>query len=271
MNCIDLIKYLDYKSNDKRREIITERLQELGVEYRTQAYATGINLIVDLGTGSKRIGISSHFDRIPEAPGANDNGSAIAVCMDIIEKFREKKNQGVGLRIFFFDEEETGLKGSAAYAREYGVKDIVGLINLELVGIGDKFAIWPVDLSSSGDLLETFEHSSNVAKVKTLRFDKIVTNTADHLSFRRAGLTDAFTITCISDKDIEMASRYYKAAQEGVDSAFLVNILAQAPIFENYHQQGDSYEKIKEESILMTSSVVLDTILAMRRKDKIIS
>jgi acetylornithine deacetylase/succinyl-diaminopimelate desuccinylase-like protein len=120
MNCIDLIKHLDYKSNDKRREIIIGRLKELGVEYRMQEYATGINLIVDLGTGNKRIGISSHFDRVPDAAGANDNGSAIAVCMDIIEKFREKRSQEIGLRIFFFDEEESGLRGSSAYVGKYG-------------------------------------------------------------------------------------------------------------------------------------------------------
>lgn len=134
MTCIDLIKQLDYKSNSERRGIIIGRLNELGVEYRKHEYASGTNLIVDLGSGDKRIGISSHFDRVPEAPGANDNGSAIAVCMDIIEKYRKKKRQDIGLRIFFFDEEESGLKGSTAYAREHGVKDLVGLINLELVG-----------------------------------------------------------------------------------------------------------------------------------------
>ena len=266
MNCIDLIKHLDYKPNDKRREIIIGQLEELQVEYWTQEYRTGINLVVDLGAGDKKIGISSHFDRIPESPGANDNSSAIAVCMDIIKKFRKEKNQEIGLRIFFFDEEETGLRGSAAYTKEYEIKDMVGLINLELVGIGDKFAIWPVNLNSSGNLLETFEYSANFAKFEAIRFDKIVTNTADHLSFRKAGLLDAFTITCISDKEIEAASRYYKAIQQGLDSAFLLGILAETPTFENYHQPGDSYEKIKEKSILMTSSVILDTIKNMGRK-----
>ena len=263
MNCIDLIKHLDYKPNSERRKIIIEKLKELQVGYWMQEYGTGINLIVDLGTDSKKIGISSHFDRVIESPGANDNGSAIAVCLDIIKKFREEKNQEIGLRIFFFDEEETGLRGSTAYTREYGIKDMIGLINLELVGIGDKFAIWPVNLNSSGDLLETFEYSANFAKIEAIRFDKIVTNTADHLSFRKAGLLDAFTITCISDKEIEAASRYYKAIQQGLDSAFLLRILAETPTFENYHQPGDSYEKIKEKSILMTSSIIMATIKSM--------
>ena len=96
--------------------------------------------------------------------------------------------------------------------------------------------------------------------METIRFDKIVTNTADHLSFRRAGLSEAFTITCISDKDIEVANQYYKAAEQGLDATFLFNILAKAPVFENYHRPGDSYEKIKEKSISITSSVILDTI-----------
>jgi Zn-dependent M28 family amino/carboxypeptidase len=183
--------------------------------------------------------------------------------MDIIEKIRGKKGKQIGLRIFFFDEEESGLKGSSAYATKYGVKDIVGLINLELVGIGDNFAIWPVDQHSSGTLLKTFERSANTAGVESTRIDKIVTNSADHLSFRRAGISDAFTITCISDRDIAVANKYYKAVEQGLDSTFLFDILAEAPIFENYHQPGDTYEKIKEKSILTTSSVILDTIMAM--------
>jgi Zn-dependent M28 family amino/carboxypeptidase len=265
MNCIDLIKHLDYKSNGERREIIIEQLKELNVEYRTQEYSTGTNLIVDLGKGEKMLGISSHFDRIPETPGANDNSSGIAVCMDIIKKFRAEADQEIGLRIFFFDEEETGLKGSAAYVREYEIKDMVGLINFELVGIGDKFAIWPVDPNSSGDLLESFEHSASIAKIQAIRFDKIVTNTANHLSFRKAGLSDAFTITCISDKEIQVASRYYQAIEQGLGSAFLLELLAETPTFENYHQPGDSYDKINERSILMTSSVVLNMIMNIER------
>ncbi len=263
MDCIDLIKQLDFKPNGKRREIIVERIKELGVEYWTQEYATGTNLIVDLGAAEKRIGIGSHFDRVPGTPGANDNGSAIAVCLDIIGKFWKGMNQAIGLRIFFFDEEETGLKGSSAYVKEYGVKDMVGLINLELVGIGDKFAIWPVNQTSSGNLLEAFERSANYAKLETIRFDKIVTNTADHLSFRRAGLNDAFSITCISDKDIEVANQYYKAAEQGMDFTFLLDILAEAPVFENYHQPGDSYAKIKKKTILTTSCVIFDTIMTI--------
>ncbi len=260
---IDLIRQLDNKPNHTRLEIIVNYLKEMGIDYRRQEYATGVNLVVDLGDTGKRVGISSHFDRVPAAPGANDNSSAIAVCMNIMEKFQERKNNGIGLRIFFFDEEETGLKGSAAYTNRYGVEDLLGLINLELVGIGDQLAIWPVNQNASGALLETFERSSKAQHLTTRRFDKIVTNTADHLSFRRAGLADAFTITCISDKDIEAAGHYYSALAQGAHTEALLRILSQAPIFINYHQPGDTYDKIEEKAILMTSSAVWDTIISI--------
>ena len=139
---------------------------------------------------------------------------------------------------------------------------MLGLINLELVGLGDKLAIWPVNQASSGSVLEMLEQCSKACKIETRRFDRIVTNMADHLSFQRAGLADSFTITCISDKDIEAANRYYKAMREGAGKEALLKILSQAPIFANYHKPGDSYDKIDPKAILMVSSVVWDTIKA---------
>jgi len=263
MNHIDLIKQLDFKPDHERMEIIAGWLTQYGVPYRVQKYPTGTNLVADLGITEKRIGISSHFDRIPESPGANDNGSAIAVCLAIIKTFLEKNSDGIGLRVFFFDEEETGLKGSAAYTQQYGVGDLIGLINMELVGIGDKFAIWPVDQRSSGRLLETFERCAKARDIAARRFDKIVTNTADHLSFRKAGLADAFTITCISDQDIEAAGRYYIAMEQGAGTGTLMKILSQAPIFLNYHQPGDSYDKIDEKAVSMTARVLWDTVTSI--------
>jgi Zn-dependent M28 family amino/carboxypeptidase len=166
--------------------------------------------------------------------------------------------------VFFFDEEETGLKGSTAYVKQRGVKDMVGLINLEMVGVGDKFALWPVNDNSNGKILESFEMASRRSKIVTKRFDQIVTNTADHVSFQKAGL-EAFTITCISDGDIETAYHYDKALSFDVDMETLREILSTAPIFEHYHRSTDTYDRINEESILMTSSIIWSTILTVQK------
>ena len=264
MNYVDLIRQLDHQSNRKRREIIIDLLQKWGVDYRLQPYSTGVNLYVDLGDTKKRIGVSSHFDRVEESPGANDNASAIAVCLQMIRNFQRQPDPHLGLRIFFFDEEETGLNGSAAYIQQFGITDLTGLLNLELVGMGDQFALWPLDDSAQGHLLTAFESCARQRSIPAKRFDKIVTNTADHLSFRNAGLEDAFTITCISNEDLAIAAVYYNAMAAGVSAESLFRLLSQAPIFKTYHQPGDSYETIKEESILMTATILWDTILSQQ-------
>jgi Zn-dependent M28 family amino/carboxypeptidase len=161
MKHIELIQQLDNKSNYERLAIIVKELDNLEVDYQKHEYSTGTNLIVDLGQAEKRVGVSSHFDRVQNSAGANDNGSAIAVCIDVIKKFKDSGNIDLGIRVFFFDEEETGLKGSTAYVKEYGTKDLIGLINMELVGLGDKFALWPVSENSNGELITSFESASS--------------------------------------------------------------------------------------------------------------
>lgn len=267
MPLTDFIRQLDHKSNSQRLLLITGWLKARQVPYHTQTYATGTNLIVDLGDAPKRTAIGSHFDIVQHSGGANDNGSAIAVCLHLIEKFIAGPLTDAALRIFFFDEEETGLKGSAAYASRYGVADLNGLLNLELVGAGDKFALWPLNAGSTGRLLETFEQSAAKAGIDAIRFDNIITNSADHVSFRRAGLADAFTITCISEDDIKAAGLYYAALARGAGADKLREILSRAPVFAHYHQPTDTYDKIDEQALLRTAGVIWNVVGGLPAQD----
>ena len=260
MRHLDLIKKLDYKSDRERLQLIIAWLDHHPVTYRLQEYDSGTNLIVDLGHSLKRTGISSHFDIVERSGGANDNGSAIAVCLNIIERYIQKGDHSKGLRIFFFDEEETGLKGSEAYIEQYGIADLTGLINLELVGMGNKLALWPLNQSYHGKLLTSFEQSARAENTAAIRFDKIVTNTADHLSFREAGLTDAFTVTCISDEDIQAAELYYKALQRNTTGVSLYDLLHRAPVFMHYHKPSDTWEKLEESAMERVASVIWRTV-----------
>lgn len=265
MNYLPLIQQLDNKSNYERLDIIVKQIDDLEVDYQKHEYSTGTNLIVDLGPTKKRIGVSSHFDRVQDSAGANDNGSAIAVCIDVIMKFKESENNDLVIRVFFFDEEEIGLKGSTAYVKQHGTKDLIGLINMELVGLGDKFALWPVTENGNGELLTAFESASRNRKIISRRFDQIVTNTADHLSFQGDGLQDSFTVTCISDKDVATAQHYFNALKIGLDKEALFKILASAPVFEHYHRPTDTYDRLREDSIRMTSETIWDTIISVQK------
>jgi len=256
---IKLINELDYKPSAARLDLIVHQLQKLDVEYVIQDYSTGMNLIVDLGHGNRRIGVSSHFDRVPGSGGANDNGSAIVVCLEIIRRYHLEQS-ATPLRVFFFDEEENGLLGSNAYVSQFGISDMESLINMELVGVGDQFALWPVSKNKSTPTLARFERAADGLNVATTRFDQIVTNSADHLPFLKAGLDDSFTITCISDEDLKIAASYYAALRAGKPLDVLQEIIFSAPTFANYHRRSDTADKLDLRALQSTANCIWNTI-----------
>ncbi len=262
MQLLEIVRSLEGKSAYKRSEIIEQTLMRWGIAYEIHPYATGRNILVPSGM-PQWVGISSHFDTVAHSPGANDNASSIAVCLDLIRRNHIKPSRKMGIGFFFFDEEERHLRGSQAYVDQLGIHGMIGLINLEMVGQGDRLALWSLNEKNNGRVLKALESTANIENIFTRRFDRIVANTADHASFRKAGLADAFTVTCISEKDIEIAWHYYKAQEFDVDKATLREIISQAPLFQHYHQPTDTSEHLSEESLQMTAHVLWRTLQAL--------
>ncbi|MBC7921209.1 MAG: M28 family peptidase [Ferruginibacter sp.] len=262
---LKLVKDLEGKSDEARLRIIRSRLEAWRVPYQLHRYQTGTNLFVKAKTDSF-VGIGSHYDVVPGSPGANDNASAIAVALELVRRTRNYSGNHLGLQFFFFDEEENGLKGSGAYLEEHGYRGMKGLFNLEMVGMGDRLAFWPLDAQSEGALLEALERQCGRMQIPTGRYDEILTRTADHVSFRRAGLTEAFTITCISGKDVAVAQHYYRAQEFDVDAQTLHEILAEAPLFQHYHRSTDTSEHLRETALQMTANALWETYLALDQR-----
>ncbi len=281
MNLLETVKNLENKTDQKRFEFIINFLQENKIKYQLHNYKTGKNIIIKSNQNNNSdkpyIGISSHFDVVPNSGGANDNATSIAVCLDILMRIKEElkqnpaflENLAFDITIFIFDEEERNLLGSRAYVQEFGRKEIkdgklIGLINLEMLGQGDKIALWNLDDDfEAGKTLKTLETTAKENGIFAKRFDKIVTNSADHVSFKNANLDDAFTITCISDKDMEVSYQYYEAQNKGASIFSLMEIINQAPIFQHYHKPTDLSEHLNEESMKRVSDLIWQTLLKM--------
>jgi hypothetical protein len=79
--------------------------------------------------------ISSHFDTVNNAPGGDDNATAVACVSEavrVLSQFQTKES----LRFFYFDLEEAGLIGSYQYVGT-GIPDWEepkGLLNMDCVG-----------------------------------------------------------------------------------------------------------------------------------------
>jgi Zn-dependent M28 family amino/carboxypeptidase len=265
MELLEYVRQLESQPAEKRREIIQLHLDRWGVPYELLPYETGVNLVVT-PLHPAFIGISCHYDVVAGSPGANDNASAVAVTLEIIRRNQLYYTRRLGLQCFFFDEEELQLRGSRTFLEHYGLGKMIGLINLEMVGQGDRLALWSLNGEARGRVLKTFEAVAREQGVATERYDRIVTNYADHLPFREAGLADAFTVTCITGQDREVARRYYEALDQQAPLATLRSLLAQAPLFRHYHQPTDESSHLSESSLRMTADVVWETIVALDKE-----
>jgi hypothetical protein len=262
MDLIRFVEELENQPGEKRRAIIERYLKLWGVPYILHPYSTGVNLFVK-ELRPTFIGISSHFDVVAGTPGANDNASAVAVTLEMIRRQQLYSTGSIGVRYFFFDEEEFQCRGSRTYLQDYTIEGMIGLINLEMVGMGDQLALWPLNNEASGRTLNQVEEVAREQGVGTERFDRIVTNYADHIAFREAGLIDAFTVTCISEQDREVATTYYQALDQEAPLEDLRKLMAQAPLFRHYHQPTDSSTHLSESSLRMTADLVWATIQAL--------
>lgn len=255
-------QHIDNK--DKRKEEIEFLLDVLEIPYETQHYLNGKNIISTLGK-PPFIGIGSHYDVVPKTPGANDNGSAIAITIDLLRRAKQNPLENLGIRGFFFDEEETGLKGSRAYVKEKGIIDLMGLYNMELVGSGDRIALWSVNDKQDTLLLRMFESKAKEQKIETYRIHTIVTNAADHLSFRKGGLEDSFTLTTITKQDLDIASEYYAAIQGRNPQIESWKVLGNAPVFRHYHQPTDKSEHLSQQTLQMVSDLLWNSIKGINK------
>ncbi|MEO0828141.1 MAG: M28 family peptidase [Cyanobacteria bacterium J06635_15] len=62
--------------------------------------------------------IAAHYDTVPGSPGADDNGSGVAVLLELARLFAEHPGRSP-LKLIAFDLEEYGLVGSRAYVQHH--------------------------------------------------------------------------------------------------------------------------------------------------------
>lgn len=89
--------------------------------------------------------VGAHFDTVPAAGGADDNGTGVAALLELARVLKDRPMRRT-VRFIFFNLEESGLHGSAEYAamlrKRLAAKPppgqdperVVGMISLEMLG-----------------------------------------------------------------------------------------------------------------------------------------
>jgi len=129
-----------------RREVVLKILQNLGCSFTIQREEINghypQNIIVQFGRGTPRLVIGAHYDSVLGSTGANDNGSGVAILLDLARTLRIELHLAP-VDIVFFDLEEQEWLGSRSYLKCISPDDICAYINLDICGVGDTIVIAP--------------------------------------------------------------------------------------------------------------------------------
>jgi Zn-dependent M28 family amino/carboxypeptidase len=195
-------------------QLVEDRFAELGYDVRRQDFAvpSGVSWGVDVPAGSstnviatlpgtrldrRHVVLGAHLDTVPQAPGAEDNASGIAVMLEVARLVASAPPTLPVVFVAFGAEEPRGSGddlhhfGSMAYVAAMSATErsaLVGAIALDRVGVGVT-----VPISSGGQGPPAVRNAlvAGAAAAGVPNFVDEPNRSSDHWSFERAGLPGA--------------------------------------------------------------------------------
>ena len=249
----DFADLLAYRSNRERARLTEAVLRAAGLPVEREPYRTvegaGVNLFVDLGPGPRTLVLASHHDAVPGSPGANDNAAAVGILHALAARLTTAPPRHLRVRLAFFAGEERAMLGSRVHVRRRDgaalVRDLVGVVSLELCGIGESLALWDVTPAlEQTDLVRAF-----VATVEALGYRRDQTYHlaepvpffgSDHRPFADRGVPGV-GLTAIPQASMEPLRAFIYGGVRGI----LVPPARRPPPFTTYHTTGDAPETLE--------------------------
>jgi hypothetical protein len=129
--------------------------QPSGAETRT----VGRNIVVSLGAGDDHIVIGAHYDAVrlkdgSFAAGAVDNAASSVMLVHLAAGLRTAALTR-RIHIVWFDLEEIGLRGAAAYAERHAARKTSAMLNFDINAYGDTTLFGPSQRQENAALKRT--------------------------------------------------------------------------------------------------------------------
>ena len=147
------------------RNLLQERLWALGKVQEhtfTEGPIRGVNLILQLPGRRPHLHallVGAHYDGPPQSPGADDNATGVAVLLELARRWSAQPPRRP-VWLVAFDQEEEGLAGSRALARELRSRGqaLHLMVSLEMLGFTSPSQRYPIEAmrwlyGSRGDFL----------------------------------------------------------------------------------------------------------------------
>lgn len=216
------------------RSLIVEELQSLGVAVEVQratsarANAAGhvaatvhniVGRVNGEGGTDRAILLVGHYDTVPNAPGAADDGAAIALMIETLRALKAGPALRNDLILLFSDAEEPGLLGAATFVKGHSLANQVALVfNFEARGSHGPSLMFETS-DENGWLV------SEYAKAATAPY----ANSAFYEIYRRLPNDTDFTV-------------FKRAGFQGLNFAFIDGSI-------HYHTALDNFDSISERSL----------------------
>jgi Zn-dependent M28 family amino/carboxypeptidase len=206
------------------------------------------------GTSGKRWIFGAHLDSVPEGPGINDNGTGVAVILEMGRMIAGLESDDA-VTVAFWGAEELGLIGSLAYAEslsEAEVEAISGYLNLDMVGSPN-----PGRFLYAGDTAVAADAPGTMAIEMALSswFDRegmgwkhtSVNGRSDHAGFVYRGVPSGGFFT---------GAEQVMTASEAEEWGGMAN----QPYDPCYHQQCDQLENVNMEMLVEMAQATQNTL-----------
>ena len=180
----------NYADNLRARDWLVAKLKSYNLDVSLQGEFDNVIAERKKHPSDKVILLGAHYDTVPTTPGADDNNSAIAVCLEAARVLSECSD--ASFRVVIFNREEDGLLGSYNYVEELGKHDITEVHIFEMVGYftsdeGSQKAPkgLPISFPDRGDFIGVLSNSkSNGISKKIGRASKMVGSNTRMLSLK---------------------------------------------------------------------------------------
>ena len=133
-------------ANARARQYVVDQLRLFGYDVRVQdvdarrpeaGYTARVSNIIAVKAGPDRnaIGLLSHYDSAPEAPGGADDGLGVAVSLEAARVLAARADRKHTVFVLVTDGEESGLMGAAGLVTDRDVMErLNAYINVEATG-----------------------------------------------------------------------------------------------------------------------------------------
>ena len=172
-------------------EYIRSQLTVLGLTPELQKTTDMTNIVARLkGTsGGKAVLLVAHYDTVPSSPGAGDNGSSVAMLLEIVRALKAGSPISHDVMFLFSDGEELGLLGAKAFVYQHQwAKEIAVVLNFDARGNSGPSIMFETS-PENGWLIRQFAAASPRPVATSLSYEiyKLLPNSTDFAIFKEAG------------------------------------------------------------------------------------